>query len=232
MSADRRARLRTLLATQDGVADRLRGICELCVSQLTVSGARVRVLGGVAANGGGALVYATDSLSLRLEDLAATSGVGPCFDAATFRHPLLVPDLAAEQSRWPGFASEALIIGVAALFTFPLQIGGARLGVLEVHRVTVGPLTTDQLADALLLSDEATETILDDLDGLRPMVLPMVVDIQAEVHQATGFVAVDLGVSLNEALLRIRGYAFANRLTLTDVARQIIERRLRLEDGE
>jgi hypothetical protein len=58
------------------------------------------------------------------------------------------------------------------------------------------------------------------------------VDIQAEVHQATGFVAVDLGVPLNEALLRIRGYAFANRQTLTDVSRRIIERRLRLEDGE
>lgn len=232
MSADRRARLRALLAGRGGVADRLRGICELCVAELAVSGARVRVLGGVAAAGGGALVYATDPLSLRVEDLATTSGVGPCFDAFTHRHPLLVPDLAAEQSRWPGFASEALVIGIAALFTFPLQIGGARLGVLEVHRVTAGRLTSDQLTDALLLSDEATETILDDLDGLRPMVLPVVVDIQAEVHQATGFVAVDLGVSLNEALLRIRGYAFAHRQTLTHVARQIIERRLRLEDGE
>jgi len=58
------------------------------------------------------------------------------------------------------------------------------------------------------------------------------VDIQAEVHQATGFVAVELGVPLNEALLRIRGYAFAHRQALGDVARQIIERRLRLEDGE
>lgn len=232
MYADRRARLRAKLAACDGVADRLRGVCELCVSELAMSGARVRVLGGVAVDGTGALVHATDPVSLRLEDLAATSGVGPCFDAFTERHPFLVPDLAREQHRWPGFASEALEAGVAALFTFPLQIGGARLGVLELHRMETGSLTSGQLADALLLSDEATETILDDLDGLRPMELPAVVDIQAEVHQATGFVAVDLGISLNEALLRIRGYAFAHRLTLTDVARQIIERRLRLGDGE
>ena len=232
MNADRRARLHARLADREGVADRLRGVCELCVSELVVSGARVRVLGGVAANGGGALVYATDPVSLRLEDLASTSGVGPCVDAFTHRYPLLVPDLAREQFRWPGFAAEALDAGVAAIFAFPLQIGGARLGVLELHRVAVGSLDHEQLADALLLSDEATDTILDDLDGLRPMELPGVVDIQAEVHQATGFVAVDLGVSLNEALIRIRGYAFAQRLTLTDVARQIIERRLRLEDGE
>ncbi len=232
MSTDRRARLRTMLAAREGVADRLRGVCELCVSELGVTGARVRVLGGVAADGSGALVYATDPLSLRLEDLAVTSGIGPCFDAFTHRHPLLVPDLTLEQNRWPGFAAEALETGVAAIFTFPLQIGGVRVGVLELHRVATGSLTADQLSDALLLSDEATDTILDDLDGPRPMELPGVVDIQAEVHQATGFVAVDLGVGLNEALLRIRGHAFAHRLTLADVARQIIERRLRLEHGE
>jgi hypothetical protein len=232
VNADRRDRLRVLLADRRGVADRLRGVCELCVDELDVTGARVRVLGGVAAEGGGALVYATDELGLRLEDLSVTSGVAPCFDAFNHRHPLLVSDLDFEQFRWPGFAAEALDAGIAALFTFPLQIGGARLGVLELHRVAVGPLTADQLTDALLLSDEATETILDDLDGLRPMELPGMVDIQAEVHQAIGFVSVELGVSLNEAWLRIRGYAFAHRLTLTDVARQIIERRLRLDDGE
>jgi hypothetical protein len=232
VNADRRASLQEMLAGRDGVADRLRGVCELCVAELAVSGARVRVLGGVAADGGGALVYATDPVSLRLEDLAATSGVGPCFDAFAYRYPLLVPDLAREQYRWPGFASEALEAGAAAVFAFPLQVGGARVGVLEVHRATAGALTSAQLSDALLLSDEATETILDDLDGPRPMELPGMVDIQVEVHQATGFVAVDLGVSLNEALLRIRGYAFAHRLTLADVAHRIIERRLRLENGE
>jgi hypothetical protein len=232
VSTDRRTRLRAALADRDGVADRLRGVCDLCVSELAVSGARVRVLGGVATDGGGALVYATDPLSLRLEDLATTSGTGPCFDAFRYRHPLLVPDLTREQSRWPGFAEEALAVGVRALFTFPLQVGGSRLGVLELHRVAAGLLTSDQLTDAFLLSDEATETILDDLDGHRPMMLPVVVDIQPEVHQATGFVAVDLGIPLNEALLRIRGHAFSHRMPLADVARQIIERRLRLEDGE
>lgn len=232
MSTNRRARLQASLAHRDGAADTLRGVCELCVTELAVSGARVRVLGGVAAEGGGALVYATDPVSLRLEDLAATSGVAPCVDAFIQRHPVLVSDLAHERHRWPGFAEEALDAGVGALFAFPLQVGGVRLGVLELHRAEAGPLSSEELSDALLLSDQATDTIVDDLDGPRPMELPRVVDIQAEVHQATGFVAVDRDVSLNEALLLIRGYAYAHRLPLADVARQIIERRLRLEDGE
>jgi hypothetical protein len=232
VSADRRSRLREMLACHDGVADLVRGICELCVSELAVSGARVRVLGGVAASGGGALVYATDPLSLRLDDLAATAGGGPCLDAFTHRHPVLVPDLAQERFRWPGFVTEAVSAGGAALFAFPLQLAGLRLGVLGLHRVRPGALSADQLADALLLSEEVTETILDDLNGPERMALPGLVDIQAETHQAIGFVVVDLGVSPTEALLRIRGHAFAHRLSLADVARQVVERRLRLDDVE
>ena len=64
------------------------------------------------------------------------------------------------------------------------------------------------------------------------MTLPGLVDIQAEVHQATGMVAVDLKVSLPEALLRIRGYAFVHQRTLAQVAKDIIERRLWLDSGE
>lgn len=42
----------------------------------------------------------------------------------------------------------------------------------------------------------------------------------------------DLKVSLSEALLCIRGHAFAHQMTLTQVAKDIVERRLRLDNGE
>jgi hypothetical protein len=232
VSADRKAHLRGLLAGRDGVTNLLRGVCELCVTELAVSGARVRVLGGIRANDGGALVYATDPVSTRLEDLAATAGVGPSFDAFERQYPVLIPDLTRENSRWPGFTAGAVAAGAAAIFTFPLQVGGVRVGVLELHRDRTGSLTSAQLTDAFLLADTATDTILDDLLGVTPMTLPGLVEIQPEVHQATGFVAVDLGITLQDALLRIRGHAFAHELTLVDVARQIIGRRLRLETGE
>lgn len=118
------------------------------------------------------------------------------------------------------------------MFAFPLQVGAVRLGVLELHRDLPGSLSVRQLTDAFLLSDVATDTIVDDLDGVAPMTLPGLVDIQSEVHQATGFVAVDFGVSLQEALLRIRGHAFAHQLALSDVAREIIGRRSRLAKRE
>jgi hypothetical protein len=232
VSADRREHLRALLAVFDNAADRLRGICELCVSELAVTGARVRVLGGTSADGGGAIAYASDKLGVRLDDLAATVGAGPCIDAYNLARPVLVPDLAGDGARWPGFSADAVAAGAAAVFSFPLQIGGVRLGVLELHRRTAGSLTPANLTDALLLADAATDTIFHDLHGVAPMTLSGLVDIQAEVHQATGMVAVDLKVSLSEALLRIRGHAFAHQMTLAQVAKDIVERRLLLGSGE
>jgi hypothetical protein len=232
VDADRREHLRAVLAVHDTAAAVLRGICELCVSEVAVTGARVRVLGPTSVDGGGAMVVASDALGARLEDLATTTGLGPSVDAYELGRPVLVPDLNRDGVRWPGYTADAIATGAVAVFAFPLQVGAVRLGVLELHRSGAGSLTPDQLRDALLLADAATDTIFHDLHAIAPMTLPGLVDIQAEVHQATGMVAVDLQVSLSDALLRIRGHAFAHHMTLAQVARDIIDRRLRLDIGE
>ena len=50
------------------------------------------------------------------------------------------------------------------------------------------------------------------------------------VHQASGIVAVRLGVSVGKALVRLRAYAFSNDRLLADVAEAFVARRLRLDD--
>ena len=50
-----------------------------------------------------------------------------------------------------------------------------------------------------------------------------------EVYQAQGMVMVDLGVSLAEALVRLRAHAFVEGRPVGDVARDIVAGRLRLE---
>jgi hypothetical protein len=42
-------------------------------------------------------------------------------------------------------------------------------------------------------------------------------------------VAAQLGIGLGEALVRLRAYAFANDRLLSDVAEDVVARRLRLE---
>jgi AmiR/NasT family two-component response regulator len=51
------------------------------------------------------------------------------------------------------------------------------------------------------------------------------------VHQATGMISVQLGVSLEEALARLRAHAFAASAALGDVAGDVVNRRLRFDPG-
>ena len=53
--------------------------------------------------------------------------------------------------------------------------------------------------------------------------------LSAEIYQAAGMVTVQLDVDITEALARMRAYAYAEERPLSEVARDIVARRLRLE---
>jgi hypothetical protein len=129
-------------------------VCALAVPEVGVSGAGVTVMGSLAEGIAGRRdrVACRGAASRRLADLQLTAGQGPCLDAFAAGAKVLVGDLEVEASRWPGFAPEALALGVVAVFSFPLQVGAVRLGTLDLYRVTVGPLTAAELDAALLLA--------------------------------------------------------------------------------
>ena len=54
-------------------------------------------------------------------------------------------------------------------------------------------------------------------------------DFQYVVHQASGMVAAQLDVSVGQALIRLRAYAFGNERPLADVAEDVVARELRLD---
>jgi AmiR/NasT family two-component response regulator len=49
-----------------------------------------------------------------------------------------------------------------------------------------------------------------------------------EVHQASGVVSVQLGITVAAALAVLRAHAFAEGSSLTAIARQVIEHRIKL----
>ena len=51
------------------------------------------------------------------------------------------------------------------------------------------------------------------------------------VHQATGMISVQLDVSLEEALARLRAHAFAQGTALGEVAAEVVGRQLRFDAG-
>jgi hypothetical protein len=61
------------------------------------------------------------------------------------------------------FAAEAAAHPVAALFTFPVQIGAVRVATLDTYRATPGSLRPGELSTALRVADVAALA----LSGLR-----------------------------------------------------------------
>jgi hypothetical protein len=195
-----------------------------------VSGAGVMLMSGDLPRGS---LCTTNAVSSLIEDLQYTLGEGPCVDAHRLDRVVLEPDLADPASpRWMAFTLRAVEAGVRAVFGFPLRAGAARLGALNLYQDRPGPLTLDQHADALVMADVVAEWVLDTQAGAPQGLLAPELEAGGEfyfiVHNAAGVVSVQLGVSVTEALVRLRAYAFSHGCSVNSVAEDIVGRRLRL----
>jgi hypothetical protein len=204
-------------------------ICQACVAGLDVDGAAISLL---TASVSRETLWATDPTAELLEDLQFTLNEGACMEAATTGNPVLIPDLhhSTETARWPIFAAAvAEQTSVAALFALPLQWGALNVGVLDMYRTAPGGLSKTQWRDALAASDLVALIMLgrrtdpgEDGGGW----LDPALGHRAEIHQATGMVLVQLGISATDALARLRAHAFVNQRLLIDVACDVVARRL------
>ncbi|MFI6049975.1 ANTAR domain-containing protein [Streptomyces violascens] len=182
------------------------------------------------------LVQSHGPLTGVLEDLQLTQGQGPSWDAARTGALLLLPDLADPTGfaarRWPGLPGAVHDLGIAAVFALPLRLGAITLGALTGHRTRAGPLTPDELADALHLADTLTQVIITLTARPAPssgMLLDNADLHFAEVHQATGMLAAQHGLTCAQALVHLRAYAFTQNRRLLSCARDVLDHRLRLD---
>ena len=114
----------------------------------------------------------------------------------------------------------------------------ASCGALDLFRAHPGVLGAEQLAGALVAAELAQMPLLDLLaEDLQAAVADPDSDSwaelntlsRAEVSQATGMLVAQLEVEPAEALVRLRAHAFATGRSATDVACDILDRRLRLQ---
>ena len=124
------------------------------------------------------------------------------------------------------------------MLALPVLAAGAHVGALDLFRAEPGQLAAEQYASAVAAAELAGIPVLDLMDG----------DLQAaagdpnssawaefnalsraEVSQATGMLVAQLGVGPAEALVRLRAHAYMTGRSATDVARDILDRRLKLE---
>lgn len=227
--ADRVTAIRSLIAAQPGRSDGtigfLRRVCQTAARTLSASGAGISVLTDDGLRG---VCAASDQRSERIEEMQFVLGEGPCIDAFDSRRPVLVPELTDEAAaRWPMYGPAAHASGVRAVFAFPLQMGAARLGVMDVFRDRAGALSDGQLSDAMTFADVTMGTLLDQHEARDSGdEVADAVDCRAELFQAQGMVMVQIGGTISEAMARMRAYAYAENRRLGDIARDVVARRL------
>jgi ANTAR domain/GAF domain len=213
-------------------ADRL---CEACVDLLEVDAVAISLVFDGANTG---TLGASGQLARAYDELQFTFGEGPCIESVSAREPVLIDDVADTAKRWPAYGPALLAQGVRGVYAMPVLVAGEYLGALDLFRTNPGVLAEGQLAGALLAAELAELPMLDllgaDLQSAAADPDSSVWDelttmTRAEIAQATGMLVAQLNVTPAEALVRLRGHAYAAGRTATDVARDILDRRLRLD---
>jgi hypothetical protein len=227
-----------LLAAVDGrrgveAADRL---CEACVSLFDIDAAAISLVFDGASSG---TLGSSGAPARTYDELQFTLGEGPCLDSVSTRSPVLVADLAdPDESRWPIYGPALLSYEIRGVFAMPVLVAGEHVGALDLFRAEPGRLEENHLAGAIAAAELAGVPMLDLMnDDLLAAVNEPESNAWAELHslsraevsQATGMLVAQLGVEPAEALVRLRAHAYATGRSSTDVARDILERRLRLE---
>jgi hypothetical protein len=232
VAGERRLRILARLAGETAPGMETKRLCHVCAEVTGMTGAGIMLMSGDVPRGS---VCTTNKVSDTIEQLQYGLGEGPCVDAYHQDRPVLEPDLAEPATpRWLAFAGPAVEAGVRAIFGFPLQVGAVRLGALNLYCDRPGPLTDEQHADALVMADVTAQALLvlqaDARPGKLAAELEAGADFQYVVHQASGMVAAQRDVSVGQALIRLRAYAFGNDRPLTEVAQEVVARKLRFDD--
>lgn len=215
-----------MLATAAG----LELLCRTLVVDLELTGATITLMVDAGPQG---VAAASDPHTREVDSAQFDAGEGPSRDAFAEGRPVLVYDLTSTDGRWPGFVTGATARGIGAVYAFPLQVGAVRLGVLTCYSGHPRALARHELSVCATYAEVATGYLIDQTSATAASAdgrgfLADSVQIRTAVYQAQGMVMVDLAVSLAEALARLRATAFADGISLNELADDIVAGRRRL----
>ena len=214
----------TLVAGYD-LAELMHDLVEVSVELLDVTAA-----GLVLADGHGQLnVLASTSQDIEaLEVLQIRTGRGPCFDCYITGEPQSIHDVSADLDRWPRFAPLALQQGFRSVHAVPMRLRDRTIGALNLFRTHPGELAEPDRHAAQALADVATIGILQVRDAEQTAEVNQKLEHalagRVVIEQAKGILANYSGLDMNQAFTSLRDLARHHRLTLTDLARALVDR--------
>ncbi len=236
------------MARQDLVADTFVEIVNSLVGQFDI----IDMLTGLA-NGCVELDLATSSGILlsdeagKLRVMAASSekahllelfqlqnDEGPCLEAFSTGVPVSHLDLGAAYDRWPRFAPEAVSAGFHSVHAFPLRLRAAVFGAMNLFDAEGRGISEPDIHLAQALADVTSIAILQDQvirqSDLRVGQLQHALDSRVAIEQAKGMLAERAHADMETAFGALRTYARSNRRHLTDVAVEVVEGVLALDE--
>jgi hypothetical protein len=205
-----------------------RTLCSAFVDAFQVDGASISLF---SPTGNQSTICATDDRAMRTETFQFEFGEGPHWEALRTGMPVLCPDLATDaRASWPMFSSAARRIGISAVFAFPMKLGAATIGVVDLLSLRPRVLDAGQVTLASSMANrivpiavDLAKRSADDADPHEGTTAPA---LRREVHQATGMIQAQLDVSATDAFARLRAYAFTSGRPINDVARDVVDRNL------
>lgn len=208
-------------------------VCAACAQVLPGDAAAITVMTSDQVR---QTVYAGDVVIEEFERAQYNLGAGPSLTAFSTDRPMLVPDLGAASAaaRWPALIDAVSYLPIGGLFCFPMRLGAIGVGVCALYRRAAGSLTAADVALVLRVLDVTTVALLDVRgcgtgESLLGRLLVADVSTRRAVHQATGMLTVQLGVTPESAFARLRAHAYAQGSDVERVAFDVVSRRLRLE---
>lgn len=184
-----------------------------------------------STDGARVTLAATDEMAEAIESIQEVVQQGPAPDAyVASQYQRLVLDGHTEiDDRWPLLDLRHLGDGHAfVVHAVPVRQRSATVGVLTLwergRTTTLDPESAELVAS--ILAAALSERLEEGDGGLVESWVE-----HAEIHQAAGFVVAQLGVPVDDALALVRAQAYVRNQTMTQTARDIIERRLTFSEA-
>lgn len=194
------------------------------IDHLPISGVAISV---IDHSGAGLSLFSSSPLASQLEEIQLDLGEGPLVDAFSLGEPVFTLE---QETRWPMFAAAIEPLDVSTVSVFPILLGAVSIGTAVTYRRSAGLMSETAmrtgtslgrvvaraaLARALWLANEEDVSVLNSGSAHS-----------REVHQATGMVLAQLGISATDAFARIRAFAFSTGMSVRQIAEGVIADRI------
>jgi transcriptional regulator with GAF, ATPase, and Fis domain len=202
---------------------------ELCADVVQLVGAETAGVMLADTRGGLRLLASSEERMRILEVFELQSQQGPCLDA--FRtHETVAATLEDGARLWPNFTPYAARLGFRYMCAVPLQLRDVTLGALNLFRATDDPFAEADLEIAQAMAKVAATGLLQrrtiSEGNLVSGQLQTALQSRIAIEQAKGVLAERLNLSVDEAFQRLRRQARNTNRKLTDLARDVVNKRV------